>query len=61
MGYDRYPELLIDEKSALLERIRAEGGWAFFTHDEKVAAARIERERGDSGKYAAKDLRAALS
>jgi glyoxylase-like metal-dependent hydrolase (beta-lactamase superfamily II) len=49
MGYDRYPELLIDEKKALLERIVAENGWAFFTHDPKIAAARITR--GADGRY----------
>jgi hypothetical protein len=26
MGYDRYPELLIDEKKSLLDRIVAENG-----------------------------------
>jgi glyoxylase-like metal-dependent hydrolase (beta-lactamase superfamily II) len=44
MGYDRYPELLIDEKKALLDRIVAERGWAFFTHDPTTAAARIRHE-----------------
>jgi len=41
MGYDRYPELLIDEKKAVLERIQAEDGWMFFTHDAKVSAAKV--------------------
>ncbi len=59
MGYDRNPELLIDEKKALLERIREERGWTFFTHDPSVAAARIDRDA--SGKYVAVDGRAALS
>lgn len=58
MGYDRYPELLIDEKHALLDRIIGEGGWAFFTHDPKIAAARIARD--DKGKYVAKDPRERL-
>jgi glyoxylase-like metal-dependent hydrolase (beta-lactamase superfamily II) len=58
MGYDRYPELLIDEKKALLERIVAENGWAFFTHDPKIAAARIAR--GSDGRYAVVDERLAL-
>lgn len=49
MGYDRYPELLIDEKQSLLERIVVENGWAFFTHDPSVAAARIQRDT--KGKY----------
>jgi glyoxylase-like metal-dependent hydrolase (beta-lactamase superfamily II) len=59
MGYDRYPELLIDEKKKLLDRILDEEGWAFFTHDPKTAAARVERDA--KGKYAAIDARAALS
>jgi glyoxylase-like metal-dependent hydrolase (beta-lactamase superfamily II) len=51
MGYDRYPELLIDEKQALLDRIRADNGWAFFTHDVHVAAAKIDVD--DKGRYSA--------
>ncbi len=47
MGYDRYPERLIDEKNALLTDLVERGGRLFFTHDVKVAIARIERdERG---------------
>jgi glyoxylase-like metal-dependent hydrolase (beta-lactamase superfamily II) len=47
MGYDRYPELLIDEKQALLEDLLARGGSVFFTHDPDVAIARVARdERG---------------
>jgi hypothetical protein len=42
MGYDRYPELLIDEKHGVLDRVRSENGWLFFTHDAKVAAAKVE-------------------
>lgn len=59
MGYDRYPELLIDEKKALLERIVAENGWAFFTHDPEIAAARVAR--GADGRFAVADARRALS
>ena len=58
MGYDRYPELLIDEKKALLDRIVAENGFAFFTHDPKVAAARIQKDA--SGKYGVAEPRASL-
>jgi len=47
MGYDRFPELLIEEKQAMLERVIDEDGWAFFTHDPQLAAAKITRdERG---------------
>lgn len=41
MGYDRYPELLIDEKKSLLEELTAKQGSVFFTHDPQVACALI--------------------
>lgn len=53
MGYDRYPELLIDEKRALLDRIRADDGWLFFTHDAAIAAARVGVD--DRGRYGARE------
>jgi glyoxylase-like metal-dependent hydrolase (beta-lactamase superfamily II) len=59
MGYDRYPELLIDEKKALLERIVAENGWGLFTHDPVIAAARIARSA--EGRFSATDARSVLS
>lgn len=47
MGYDRYPELLIDEKQALLEHLLERGGSVFFTHDPTVDIAKVARdERG---------------
>jgi glyoxylase-like metal-dependent hydrolase (beta-lactamase superfamily II) len=44
MGYDRFPELLIDEKTALLEGLVARGGRLFFTHDPEVGSARVTRD-----------------
>ncbi len=41
MGYDRYPERLIDEKTAFLQDLVARGGRLFFTHDTDVAMARV--------------------
>lgn len=41
MGYDRFPERLIDEKSSLLADLVAANGWLFFTHDERLAAAPV--------------------
>ena len=41
MGYDRYPELLIDEKAALLGDLEARGGRLFFTHDPEVALGTV--------------------
>ena len=56
MGYDRYPEHLIDEKAHLFERLMRDRAWLFFTHDPKVAMARLARD-GD-GKYSAAEARA---
>lgn len=48
MGYDRFPELLIDEKSRLLGDLGPRGGRLFFTHDTGCAlAALAEGERGE--------------
>jgi glyoxylase-like metal-dependent hydrolase (beta-lactamase superfamily II) len=44
MGYDRYPELLVDEKSELLAQVQREGTWLFFTHDPDCAAATLGRD-----------------
>jgi glyoxylase-like metal-dependent hydrolase (beta-lactamase superfamily II) len=50
MGYDRYPELLIDEKHALLEDLVGRRGRLFFTHDSEVAMARVTKN--DKGRFA---------
>lgn len=44
MGYDRYPEMLIDEKQALLGELLARGGRLFFTHDPEVAMGTLARD-----------------
>ncbi len=49
MGYDRYPELLIDEKTAILQDLFARGGSLFFTHDPEVALAKVHRD--DKGRF----------
>jgi len=50
MGYDRFPERLIDEKTAVLEDLVSRGGRLFFTHDPECAMARLSRdERGRFG------------
>lgn len=42
MGYDRYPELVIDEKKHLLEALAPRGGMLFFTHDPDVPCGRLQ-------------------
>jgi glyoxylase-like metal-dependent hydrolase (beta-lactamase superfamily II) len=44
MGYDRAPELLIDEKKTFLEDKLARGVRLFFTHDTACALARVTRD-----------------
>lgn len=51
MGFDRYPELLVDEKRGLLERIVKENGWVFFTHDSAIAACHVRE--GEAGRLTA--------
>jgi hypothetical protein len=59
MGYDRYPELLIDEKAALLADLQRRGGRLFFTHDPQVASCRLALD--DHGAVVASEPEAALA
>jgi glyoxylase-like metal-dependent hydrolase (beta-lactamase superfamily II) len=51
MGYDRYPELLIDEKTALLNDLHERGGRLFLTHDSEAAMVRPTRD--EQGRFGA--------
>ncbi|MBS1120862.1 MAG: beta-lactamase domain protein [Deltaproteobacteria bacterium] len=53
MGYDRYPELLIDEKSSLLGDLEKRGGRLFFTHDPNIALGRVTKD--DKGRFVSSD------
>jgi len=53
MGYDRYPELLVDEKATLLGDLEKRGGRLFFTHDPVVAMGTVTRD--EKGRYATRD------
>lgn len=53
MGYDRYPELLVEEKATLLTDLFARGGRLFFTHDPDVAIGTITRD--DRGRFSTRD------
>lgn len=43
MGYDRYPELLINEKRNLFDEAIKNDGTLFFTHDPDIAFAKLEK------------------
>ncbi len=59
MGYDRFPELLIDEKQALLEDLEGRGGRIFYTHDYQWAMSGLSRD--ERGRFSAKDPLASIS
>ncbi len=58
MGYDRFPERVVDEKAALLPDLQARGGWLLFTHDPDVALGRVARD--ERGRFTVTDTRREL-
>ena len=44
MGYDRFPESLIEEKERLLDSLLARNGRLVFTHDPRIAMGRVVRD-----------------
>jgi glyoxylase-like metal-dependent hydrolase (beta-lactamase superfamily II) len=46
MGYDRFPEQLIDEKAELYRDLIQNDEFLYFTHDPKLAAVRLREEAG---------------
>ncbi len=58
MGYDRYPEQLINEKRDLLTRLVEQRGRLFFTHDHEFAIGRAARN--DKGRFFAEETRTEL-
>jgi glyoxylase-like metal-dependent hydrolase (beta-lactamase superfamily II) len=59
MGYDRYPELLIDEKAALYQRAVPEHWLLFFTHDSEAAGSRVQAS--PSGRFETADVEKSFS
>ena len=51
MGYDRFPEKLIEEKEQLLEGLLERSGRVFFTHDPTVAMSVVAKD--DRGRFVA--------
>lgn len=56
MGYDRFPEGLIEEKQALLDDLYARHGRLVFTHDPKVAIGLVQRD--DKGRFSIENAQA---
>lgn len=59
MGYDRYPELLIDEKRHFLADKLRRGVRLYFTHDPAVACAQVQQD--PAGRYSTRDELPALT
>lgn len=53
MGYDRFPEQLINEKEALLSDLVNRNGRLLFTHDPEVAMGWVTRD--ERGRYGVRD------
>jgi glyoxylase-like metal-dependent hydrolase (beta-lactamase superfamily II) len=58
MGYDRYPEMLIDEKATLLGELLERNGRLFFTHDPVVAIGTVVKD--DRGRFSVTDTQPAV-
>ncbi|WP_137820104.1 MBL fold metallo-hydrolase [Pseudomonas sp. 2FG] len=54
MGYDRFPEGLIEEKQALLDSLLARNGRLLFTHDPQIAMGWVVRD--GKGRYGLTDI-----
>ncbi len=59
MGYDRFPEMLIDEKNEFLDDKLARSVRLFFTHDVECAMAEVNRDA--KGRYSTTNETPALS
>ena len=58
MGYDRYPEKLIDEKQEVLTYLAENNGRIFFTHDHRIAMSRVTQD--DRGRFASAEEQVTL-
>lgn len=58
MGYDRFPEALIDEKHRLLSDLAKRNGRLFFTHDPNIASGRVVKD--EKGRFTVTDETVAI-
>lgn len=59
MGYDRAPEMLIDEKARIFDELVASDTWLFYTHDPAVASSGLSKD--ETGRFRPREPRAALT
>jgi glyoxylase-like metal-dependent hydrolase (beta-lactamase superfamily II) len=53
MGYDRFAELLVEDKNRFLEKIAESDERVFYTHDPRIAISRVARD--EQGRFIARD------
>jgi hypothetical protein len=41
MGYDRFPEELINEKTRVFKEVCEENAWVFYTHDPVYSVSKL--------------------
>lgn len=49
MGYDRFPEKIVEEKEKIFESLLEKNGHLFFTHDKDVPCVKLAKD--SKGKY----------
>lgn len=49
MGYDRFPEKIVEEKRIFFNYVIEKKGYLFFTHDPDIVCAKIEKD--EKGNY----------
>ncbi len=59
MGYDRFPEGLIDEKTRILTDLAQRNGRLVFTHDPDVALGRLQKDA--KGRYGVAETQGELN
>jgi glyoxylase-like metal-dependent hydrolase (beta-lactamase superfamily II) len=60
VAYDRYPELLVDEKEALLKSIIKDNARLFYFHDPDVAVSKVQYDKVEK-RYRPYEIRPDLS
>jgi glyoxylase-like metal-dependent hydrolase (beta-lactamase superfamily II) len=54
MGYDRFPEILIEEKTTLLNDLVERNGRLFYTHDHSTSLSGLTKD--ERGRFKVKDV-----
>ena len=56
MGYDRFPELIVNEKAPLLKKLFESKGFCFLTHDPLEACVQVVKDKKGKFSFEEKNL-----